>query len=81
MMSSDVGGHKGPLSFSKNKPIGNDDGTWRTLGQCYFIGEISPKRKNKNKKLENSDFEVFYLLDMSKTKVKIVKYIYLIFNV
>jgi hypothetical protein len=73
-MSSDVGGHKGPLSFSKSKPVGNDDGTWRTLGQCYFIGEISPKRKN-------SDFEVFYLLDMSKTKGKIVKYIYLIFNV
>jgi hypothetical protein len=62
-MSSDVGGHKGPLSFSKNKPVRNNDGTWRTLGQCYFIGEISPKRKNSN-------FEVFYLLDMNKTKSK-----------
>jgi hypothetical protein len=28
-MSRDVGGHKGPLSFSKNEPIGNDDTTWR----------------------------------------------------
>jgi hypothetical protein len=46
-----------------------------------LIGEILPKRENKNKKLKNGDFEVFYLLDISTTKVKIVKYIYLIFNV
>jgi hypothetical protein len=59
----------------------NDDGTWRTLGQSYFIGEILPTRENKNKQLKNSDFEVFHLLDMSTTKVKIVRYIYLIFNV
>jgi hypothetical protein len=30
-MSSNVGGHKGSLSFSKSEPIGNDDTTWRTF--------------------------------------------------
>jgi hypothetical protein len=30
-MASDVGSHKGPLSFSKNEPIENDDATWRTF--------------------------------------------------
>jgi hypothetical protein len=42
-------GHKGALSFFKNKPVGKDDGTWRTLAQCYFTGKISQNKKIKTK--------------------------------
>jgi len=51
-MSNDVGGHKGALSFFLNEDVGNDDGTWRTLRQCFFTSEILLKRKIKNQRNE-----------------------------
>jgi hypothetical protein len=51
------------------------------IGPMLFYWQNFAKKKDKNKNLKISDFEVFYLLDMRGDKVKKFRYIYLIFNV